>query len=618
VGGIGLVALGTAGIGIFWFNQAPSPQVKEKTVDPTPTMLLEDRTQSSGLTFVHINGGRGDKLLPETMGGGGAFLDFDGDGRQDLFLTQSGSWPDGSQSLPSTCQLWKNLGQGRFARVEADGGAGLSGFYAMGAAVGDFDNDGWPDLAVTGLGGIRLLRNVSSPAGRAFQEITQSSGLPFRNLPRVDYAALREIRDPIPFATSVTWVDYDLDGLLDLAWGEYLTWSPASDREADARLAGTKIKAYAPPTAFPGARVHLWRNRGEGRFQDLGPDSGLIVREKTSGPTPGPLAGKTLGLLATDLDGDGFPELLASNDMTRNFLFHNQSGPSGGRRFVERGLETGFAYAEGPPRAGMGIDESVYSPGRRAVIVVNFSGEPNSFFELRSLERGIGFSERARAVGIAAPSRDLLKFGALFVDLDLDGNEDLVTTCGHLEPDIALNRKGQNHEQPPQFFWNAGDPEGRFSLWGPSRLGEAGLAPMVGRGCACADLEGQGRMSLVLFANGGKARLLRCPESENRWIRLVIRGNGTSTNRDAQGAVVEVDAAGKTQILKVRGGRSYLSQSELPLTIGLGKASRVDRVRVRFPNLKQTFGEWTGLETNQAWLLEEGRQEALPLHSEKR
>ncbi len=621
-----LAALPVCGALIYFLSRPPQDRGESASRNDTlPKISLADITADSGITFRHINGARGDKLLPETMGGGGAFLDFDGDGLQDLFFVQSGNWPDSPMGTdrtarkPSQCVLMKNLGQGKFAPVENAAGAALPGFFGMGVAVGDFDNDGWSDLAVSGLGGVRLLHNEPAATGRQFVEITRESGLPYSPLPGGTYADFRKHAKPISFATSITWIDWDLDGKLDLAWGEYLTWSPAEDLAADARLAGTTLRAYAPPTAFSGAKVNLWRNRGSGRFLDSGPDSGLIVREKRDDKPQGVLVGKTLGILATDLDGDGWPDLLASNDMARNFLFHNQPGPSGTRHYVERGLETGFAYAEGPPRAGMGIDEGYYAPGHRAVVVVNYAGEPDSFFDLRSRNSrvgsaegtsGFGFSEKARSVGIAIPSREWLKFGALFLDLDLDSHPDLLTTSGHLEPDIAQARKGQSYAQPPQFFHNDSQYPGKFQSWTSAHLGKAMFEPMVGRGCAQSDLNGDGRPGFVMFANGGEPRLMHAPSSENHWIRLVIQGDGTTTNRDAQGAMVKVEAEGKTQIFRVGGARSYLSQSELPLTVGLGKGTRVNKIEVRFPSLSQAIQTWTDLENGKTWRLEQGKPSA--------
>ncbi len=568
---------------------------------PVPALAFSDITDHSSISFIHKNGARGDKLLPETMAGGGAFLDYDGDGLQDIFLVQSGPWQETKtkRSKGGGSALWRNLGNGKFAEVPQAAGAALADFFGMGVAVGDFDNDGWQDIAVSGLGGVRLLRNVPLEKGRGFVET--DSGLPYRPIPDLSYAEFVKLAKPIPFATSLTWIDYDLDGKLDLAWGEYLTWSPAMDIAADARLSGTGLKAYAPPTAFPGARVHLWRNEGNGTFSDFGTTGGLVVRENRDDRSGGVLVGKTLGILAVDVDKDGWPDLLASNDMARNFLFLNQPGQEGKRHFVERGLETGFAYAEGTPRAGMGMDEAQIGPEKRVVVVVNYAGEPDSLYEMGSQKGNVRLVDRARLFGIGLASRDPLKFGALFLDLDLDGHADLFTTSGHLEPDISRVRPEQSLAQSAQAFWNVGD--GTFVPWNQQALGGDYFRSMVGRGSATADLDGNGRSALLLLANDGAPRLLWAEPSKNQWIRLTVRGDGVRVNADAQGALVFVEAGGRITSHRVGGGKSYLSQSEMPLTIGLGSAMRVDRVRVRFPGKEIKEQVWTDLEANQSHLL---------------
>ena len=597
-------ALSTTVLGVaLWWACLPRPIGEPIPATPAqvPALAFRDITRTSAISFVHKNGARGDKLLPETMAGGGAFLDYDGDGLQDIYLVQSGPWQEEKtkQSKVGGCALWRNLGNGKFAEVPHAAGAALVGFFGMGVAVGDFDNDGWPDLAVSGLGGVRLLRNVPLEKGRAFVE--KVTGLPYSPLPDLPYPEFVRQTKPIPFATSLTWIDYDLDGRLDLAWGEYLTWSPAMDIAADARLSGTGLKAYAPPTAFPGARVQLWRNEGNGTFTDHGTDGGLVVRESRDDRSGGVLVGKTLGILALDVDEDGWPDLLASNDMARNFLFQNLPGPDGKRHFVERGLEAGFAYAEGTPRAGMGMDEAQIGPNKRAVVVVNYAGEPDSLYEIGSQKGNLRLVDRARAWGIGLASRDPLKFGALFLDLDLDGHCDLFTTSGHLEPDISKVRPEQSLAQSAQAFWNAGD--GNFVPWGREALGVDYFTTMVGRGSATADLDGNGRPGLLSLANDGPPRLLWAELSRNQWIRLTLVGDGVRVNSDAQGALVFVETAGQVTCHRVGGGRSYLSQSEMSLTIGLGNAQKVDRVRVRFPGKEIKEQVWTDLIANRSHVL---------------
>jgi hypothetical protein len=313
--------------------------------------------------------------------------------------------------------------------------------------------------------------------------------------------------------------------------------------------------------------------------------------------------GKALGVFVCDLDGDGWPDIVVANDTVRNFFFHNK----GNGTFEEIGLASGVAYAEGKARGAMGVDGGEYRPGRFGLLLANFADEPNTFLRLDRAKQLL-FSDAALAEGIAGPSRSLLKFGAFFFDYDLDGRLDVLTCNGHLEPDIAQALEGQSYAQPVQLFWNSAVP----ASFVPVTEREAGpdlFRPMVGRGCAFADLDGDGYLDVVLTANGGPARLLRNEGGTgNHWIRLVLQGDGARSNRSAIGARVTLEAGGLVQNRQVTSGRGYLSQSELPLTFGLGNTAKVERITVHWPGQKGGKEEWTDLAIDRVHVLKQGNR----------
>lgn len=316
--------------------------------------------------------------------------------------------------------------------------------------------------------------------------------------------------------------------------------------------------------------------------------------------------GKALGVVLCDADGDGWPDLIVANDTVRNFFFHNVPGPNGTRRFVEKGYPIGAAYAdEGKPRAGMGIDWGEFAPGRWAAVVANYANEPLTLLEKDRTQ--LAFSDAALSAGLAGPSRAALKFGTFFFDYDNDGRLDLFVCNGHIEPDIAAIQSSQSHAQPPQLYWNTGDAECYFERVPPARAGADLFEPMVGRGCAFADLDGDGDLDLVMVANGGGVRILRndAPKT-NRSVRLDLRGDGVKSNRSAIGAVVTVEAGGQTITRQITGGRGYLSQSELVLTVGIGTAAKADTVTVRWPGRAAGTETWTNLDAGPPHVLKQG------------
>jgi enediyne biosynthesis protein E4 len=560
---------------------------------PIPAVRFTDVTKAAGIHFTHTNGAFGKKLLPETMGPGVAFLDYDNDGRQDILFINSCWWPghENKRRPAPTLALYRNKGDGTFEDVTKAVGLDIP-LYGMGVTVGDYDNDGWPDLFITAVGGNRLFRNEG---GGRFVDVTREAGVGgpggWPSAPNGDFLKQEA---PLVFSSSAAFLDYDGDGRLDLFVCNYVTWSPVIDLNHADKAAGSRT--YGRPRGFDGTQCFLYRNVGCGRFEDVSARAGIRVSD---GGQP---VAKALGVVACDLDGDGWPDIVVANDGVRNFLFHNVSDGRGGRRFVEVGEEKGVAYADGNARAGMGIDWGEYRPGRSAILIGNFADEPNSFLRLES-RRHLWFSDAALSEGIAGPSRAVLKFGVFFFDYDLDGRQDLLTCNGHLAPEISRLQPGQAYKQPVQLFWNTGGKP----AYVPVTAGQAGtdlFRHLVGRGCAYGDINGDGYLDVVLAENGGPARLLRNEGgTRNNWVRLVLQGNGEDSNRSAIGARVMVEAGRLVQEREVLSGRGYLSQCELPLTFGLGRAKKVDQVTVWWPGRNAGKQAWTDLEVNRVHVL---------------
>lgn len=627
----GLMVLGTGGGLLWWWSRqnvatGTKPQIeppKERPPLEVPRVLFQDTTQEAGLIFRHYNGAYGLKLLPETMGPGVCVLDYDNDGRQDVLLVNGCPWPgqDWPDGIRQDClKLYRNEGGGRFRDVTA--AVGLSGLtlYGMGACAGDYDNDGYIDLFVTGVGGCRLLHNTAGTEGqRKFVDVTGSVGIGSTGSwpAQLSSAAFEKANQPIEFATSATFVDYDRDGWLDLFVCRYVTWSPAIDLAIDSTLTGIG-RAYLQPQQFEGAQCALYRNVGGQRFEDVSEAAGVTVyeREGTDATARRRSVAKALGVVVCDPDDDGWPDLLVANDTVRNFFFHNVAGPDGRRHYVEKGQEAGAAYAEARARGAMGIDWGEYLPGKHGAVIANFANEPITFLTVADHRRP-RFIDSALAVGLAGPSRFWLKFGIFFWDYDLDGRLDLLVCNGHLEPEINKVQSQQSYAQPAQLFWNTGDPQ---RLWEPVSAAAAGndlFRPLVGRGCAYLDYDGDGDLDVVLVANNGPARLLRNDQQlGHRWLRLTLEGNGRTCNRSAIGAVITVEADGRIWQRQVQGGRGYLSQCELPVTFGLGSLSSdvVDRITVRWPDAVDTAPQvWTNIRLNAAYRLRQGQSAAEPL-----
>lgn len=518
-----------------------------------PPLRFTDVTAEAGIEFVHETGAFGRKWMPETMGSGGGFLDYDGDGLPDLLLVNSAEWPGHrSGGERSHSALYRNRGDGTFEDVSAESGIAeaTAGLYGMGATFGDYDGDGDPDVYITAVGDNVLLRND----GKRFVEVTRRAGVS-GNSPAPGA--------PPAWSTGAAWLDADRDGRLDLFVCNYVRWTPETDLYTT--MDGVD-KTYATPEKYEGQSCRMYRNRNGRSFEDVTREAGVFNPD-----------GKALGVVVADFDDDGWPDIFVANDTQPNFLYRNE----GDGTFADIGLEAGIAYDEfGRTRAGMGVDVAdVTGQGRRSVAVGNFSREPLSLFT--RIGDGV-FQDLAGSAGLTRPTLLPLTFGVVFVDLDLDGYEDLVIANGHIEPEIHRVQEEIRFEQPARLFYNTG--RGRL-VDATDAAGDAFSRPAVGRGLAVSDYDRDGDPDVLLTVNGGPPRLLRNDvpaDARGRWLR--VRLEGRPPNPHAVGAEVTVHAGKRTLHRRVRTGVSYLSQSETnPMLFGLGGRDRADSLRVRWP-----------------------------------
>jgi hypothetical protein len=505
----------------------------------SPGFRFADVTSSAGLQFQHNSGAFGGKFLPETLGSGCAFLDYDRDGWQDILLINGMDWP-GHKQRRSTLKLYRNNRNGTFSDVTTHAGLDVE-MYGMGVAAGDYDNDGFPDILVTCVGQNRLFHNTGKGT---FTDVTATSGLGKR----------------LGFSTSALWFDYDRDGLLDLFICNYVKWSPEHD--VFCSLDG-KHKSYCTPEAYRGETCWLFHNRGNGTFEDVTATSGIFDSSC-----------KSLGVAMLDEDQGGWPDLLVANDTQPNKLYRNQRNGT----FKDAAVEAGLAFSsEGKARAGMGVDAADFTnSGHSGVAITNFDNEMTGLYQFG----GKTYEDVAAQAGVGMASKNSLGFGCVFLDANLDGWLDLAVANGHIDDTVRNIRGNVGYAQPPLLFLNNGKGSFRDVA---AEVGGGFEQPKVGRGLAYADFDRDGDVDLLLTTNNGPAYLYRNDQlAGNRSIRF--RLIGTKSNRDAIGAMVRIFSGGLSQSRLVKSGSSYLSQSELPVTFGLEKNDRVEHAVVSWPS----------------------------------
>jgi len=505
-----------------------------------PSFRLADITATSGIDFLHNSGAFGDKRLPETMGPGCAFLDYDCDGWLDILLVNGMDWA-GHRRRTSTPQLYRNNRDGTFTDVTRAAGLAVE-LYGIGVAVADFNNDGFPDILITAVGQNRLFQNTGKGH---FIDVTQKAGLGGRQA----------------FSTSAMWFDYDRDGFLDLFICNYVKWSPEHDVSCSV---DGKNKSYCTPEAYRGSTCWLFRNRGNGTFEDVTAKSGIF--DTTS---------KSLGVALLDYDRDGWPDLLVTNDTQPNKLYRNRRDGT----FEDVAVRAGVAFSEdGKARAGMGIDVADFdNSGFPGIAITNFDNEMISLY--RPNGSG-GYTDVALKTGVGRASQNSLGFGCAFADMNLDGWLDLIAVNGHIDEAVRNVNHNHGYAQAPHLFLR--DGKGKFRD-AAVEAGQAFAAPKVARGLALGDFDGDGDVDILITTNQGPAHLYRNDApSGNRSLRMHLVG--TKSNRDAVGAVVRLTTADGTQMRMVKTGSSYLSQSELTLTFGLGRRTQADRCLVEWPS----------------------------------
>ncbi|HLH16914.1 MAG TPA: CRTAC1 family protein [Bryobacteraceae bacterium] len=543
-----------------WFWQAAAlPLAAAGTRGPG--LRLTDVTRAAGIDFRHNSGAFGAKYLPETLGPGCAFLDYDCDGWLDILIANGCDWP-GHKRQRTTPRLYRNNRDGTFRDVTREAGLDVE-MYAMGIAVGDYDNDGWPDILLTAVGQNRLFRNTGKGH---FVDVTARAGLAGRSA----------------FSTSAMWFDYNRDGLLDLFVCNYVQWSAQHD--VFCSLDG-RNKSYCTPEAYRGATCWLFRNRGDGTFEDVTAKSGVFDTSS-----------KSLGVALIDYDRDGWPDFAVANDTQPNKLYHNLRNGT----FEETGVRSGVAFSEdGRARAGMGIDAADFdNSGANGIAITNFDNEMLALYRAGSAG---AFADIAMTSGVGAASRNTLGFGCAFLDIDLDGRLDLAAANGHIDATVRDVQGHTGYAQPPHLFLNQGG--GRFR----DVAAEAGAefaAPKVARGLAYGDFDNDGDLDLLLTTNQGPALLYRNDLANgNHGLRL--RVTGTKSNRDGIGTVVRLWTPDGQQMRTVKSGSSYLSQSELPVTFGLGPRDRAPRLVVEWPS--GATQEFRDVRSGRYWLKEGAR-----------
>jgi len=519
--------------------QTTVPAVRSSVQSLMGQPRLVDITSKAGIKWSYNPCRTGKKLLPETVGGGGGFLDYNNDGKLDILLINGAALP-GYKGAPGRLALYRNNGDGTFTDVTKESGLDFHG-YGFGAAVGDYDNDGWPDIFITALDGCRLYHNDHGH----FRDVTAHAGVGVHN-----------------FSTAAAWIDYNRDGKLDLFVGDYVDWSVSTDLPCGPPGA----RQYCAPNQYKGARPYLFRNRGDGTFEDVSARSGVLGHP-----------GKTLGVTVYDFNHDGWPDLMLTNDTVANvLLINNRDGT-----FSDQALTAGVALAdEASPTGSMGVDVATpFNNGRACIAIGTFAAQELSLFEAVPAAAGapLLFDNVKRESGLADPTRNRTTFGLIFADVDLDGWPDLIVLNGHIDDDPSL-KVGQErvpYRQLPQLFQNQ-----RNGTFKDVAAGAGLTTPMIGRALAVGDIDNDGRPDFLAFENEGTPHLWHNETMPmGAWLGVVLVG--TRSPRDGSGAMVTISGKGWEQTRCATTARSYLAINDPRVLFGVGKQT-VDTLTVRW------------------------------------
>jgi len=530
-----------------------SPTILKQETKP-PVTHFSEQAEIRGIDFIHNNGATGDRMLPETMGSGVAFFDYDNDGDQDVLFANGTQWPwDKEDSNQTTQQIYENNGKGYFKNVTSELGLNEE-FYGTGIAIGDVDKDGFDDVFIAAIGNNRLYMNQS---GKKFQE---------------SKTVLDCTKDG--WSTSSGFFDYDNDGDLDLMVLNYVQWSRELDLAADYKLDGIG-RAYGPPNNFPGSYNCLFENQ-DGQLVDVTHQAGLVVSDKGTNE----LQGKSLALVFLDVNSDGWQDVMVANDTTKNFVFINQRN----KTFKEKGTDFGLAYdASGKATGAMGLDTAHYKNNDDTAITVgNFANEMTSFYVSRSQNNF--FTDESVITGIGPQSRLALSFGLFFFDYDLDGRLDFFQTNGHVENDINNVQSAQHYAQKSQLFWNCGiDCERTYVP--VDNAGDINQLDLVGRAAAYADIDNDGDLDVVVTQVARKPKLFINESKTGNWIGIRLAGNNSLYN-----AKIKVYTTSGVQTISYSPTKSYLSQIQKGKIIGLGN-DKVTKIVVSYHNGEKSFDQ---------------------------
>jgi hypothetical protein len=565
---------------------APTVSKEEKAPELEGPPFFKDVTADSGVNWTYRNGEEAKNLaILESLGGGVALIDYDGDGLLDLFVAGGGGY-DGKTIIGRSCKFYRNLGKNKFVDVTKEVGLDGPWFYTHGAAVCDYDRDGWPDLLVTGWGELRLYHNEPVDPrdplkGRHFVDVTAKAGLP-KGL----------------WTTSAAWADLDGDGYPDLYVCQYVDWSFANHPSC---TYDGKTPDVCPPKNFSGLPHKLFHNNGKGVFTEVSKEAGLWPNYPNA--TPGKDASKGLGVIIVDVNGDGKPDVYVANDTVDNFLYINRSTP-GHLKFEEVGLLSGTARDDrGMPNGSMGLDAASYDGGELPSIwVTNYENELHALYHNDCKKGNIFFTYGTPAAGIAALGQNYVGWGTGFLDLDHHGWEDLFIANGHAIH-YPTNPK-TTRKQKPVLMRNVGN--GKFKDI-TSRGGPYFESQHLSRGVALGDLDNDGRVDLVISHLNDPVTILHneAVTDGNHWLGVELVGKDYA---DVVGARVILDQDGRKQYRFPKGGGSYASSGDRRHVFGLGKADKVGRVTVIWPDGKEQH--WDGLSSDRYYRLLQGKAEA--------